>query len=278
MILDEHNVYWELLRYEMVNAPFFKTWLGRRVLVRKWLVPRLMEHAKSFEIAALRKAIRTLVSSESDRNLVLAELPELGGRIRVLPNCIDLERIPQSVAADNTNNVVFVANYNYIPNREAAFYVSSTLAPALPEARFLLVGSDPPIETARVGNVVITGYVQNLQSVFRTAAVCIAPLVHGSGTRLKILTYLAAGKAVVATTKACEGLEVQDDVHLLIRDDPESFQSAIRRVLGDPSLRKQLGDRGRALVEAKYDWRVYVDWLKEFAMEVRDASRIDGVA
>lgn len=269
MVLDEHNVYWELSRYETVNTPFFKTWLGRRSLVRSWLIPRLQERAKAFEIAALRQATHTFVASETDRRVLLAELPELQDRIHVLPNCIDLERIPYSGEMPPSNDVVFLGNYNYVPNREAAVFVSRKLAPSLPGARFLLIGESPPLE-AQVGeNVVAPGHVEDLKAVLETAAVCIAPLTKGSGTRIKILTYLAAGKAVVATTKACEGLEVRDDEHLLMRDDLQGFRSAVRRLLRNQDLRERLGAQGRKLVEAKYDWRVYVPWLKNFVEEIQ---------
>ncbi len=155
-------------------------------------------------------------------------------------------------------------------------YVSRDLAPSLPEAEFLLVGADPPPEALQGRNVVATGYVESLHTILEETAVCIAPLTHGSGTRLKILTYLGAGKAVVATTKACEGLEVEDNVHLLIRDDAEGFASAIRRILSDTNLRRRLGAKGRKLVESKYDWRVYVGWAEDFATEVQGAARSRG--
>lgn len=275
LVLDEHNVYWELLQYGMVDDPFFKTWLGRKELVRKWLIPSLLRRAKSFEIDALRRATRTLVPSESDRGLILAELPELGDRICVLPNCVDLDRIPSPKEARGRTDVVFLGNYNYLPNRNAATYVSHNLAPNLPETRFVLVGSSPPPEVGMTPNVVATGYVRDLDSILENAAVCIAPLSHGSGTRLKILLYLAAGKAVVATTKACEGLDVEDQVHLLIRDDLDGFQSAISRLLQDPDLRERMGADGRRLVEEKYDWRVYVPWLREFVREILEARAAD---
>ncbi len=265
MILDEHNVYWELLAYNMVNDPFFRTWLGRRAPIRRWLVPKLQERAKAFELAALLRAALTLVTSEHDRHLLIGELPELRDRIHVLPNCVDLDRFPLSDAPPGGNEVVFLGNYNYIPNQEAAFFVSRNLAPYLPEAQFMLVGKDPPPGSQVGDNVVATGYVKDLNAVLGSAAVCVAPLTQGSGTRLKILTYLSAGKAVVATAKACEGLEVRDGVHLLIRDDPQDFRSAIRELLDDPDTRELLGRRGRALVESRYDWRCYVDWMADLA-------------
>ncbi len=273
LVLDEHNVYWDLLRYEMVNSPFFETWLGRRPMVRRWLVPRLLMRAKSFEVGAIQRASRTLVTSDDDRSTLLEELPELEDRIHVLPNCIDLERFPRVKDIPEGKDVVFIGNYNYLPNREAALFISNVLSRELPGTRFLLVGSNPPAEAAESVNVSAPGHVQDLQSVLEKAAVCISPLAQGSGTRLKILTYLAAGKAVVTTTKACEGLAVRDGIHVLVRDDPEEFRLAVSQLLKDPELRERLGAQGRKLVETKYDWRVHVNWLRDFAREIPTTGR-----
>ena len=268
LILDEHNIYWELLRYEIYNSPFFKTWFGRRRLVQGWLAPRLLARARAFEVDAIRRAARTLVTSESDRSVLLAAVPEVEDRVRVLPNCVDLDRFPSGGSPPETNDVVFVGTYSYVPNRDAAVFVSQALAPEIPSARFVLVGKDAP-EAARGPNVVRTGYVADLQQVLDRAAICIAPLTQGSGTRLKVLTYLAAGKPVVATSKACDGLEVVDGVHVIIRDDREGMVAAIRELLEDPDRRRELGEAGRDLVRAKYDWRAHVGRLKEFISEVR---------
>ena len=272
-ILDEHNVYWDLLGYDIVNVPFFRGWLGRRDAVRRWLIPRQLDRARRFEIQAIRSSSRTLVTSETDRSSILAETPESAAKVRVLPNTVDTRRIPALPDASESRTVLFVGDFNYVPNQEAAEFISRSLAPSLPSARFLLVGSNPPSGIAGVPNVVAPGRVPDLQAILRDAAVCIAPLRHGSGTRVKILTYLAAARPVVATTKAVEGLPVIDGVHLLIRDDAAEFREAVDGLLGDPENRHDLGMRGRGLVESKFDWRVHVPWLRELSAEICSEAR-----
>ena len=72
--------------------------------------------------------------------------------------------------------------------------------------------------------------------------------------RLKILDFLAAGKAVVSTSIGAEGNIARAGEHLLIADDPESFSEAVRQVLGSSELREGLGRAGRDLVESHYAW------------------------
>ena len=272
-ILDEHNVEWNVIAYEMNNSPFFRTWVGKRRFVRRLLQPRLRARAKAYEKEALLRAAFTLVPSEPDRQAILDELPGLSTRVRVLPSCLDMERYPPQSGMSSTKNVVLAANYNYLPNLEAAAFVDTVLAPGVPEARFLLVGPNLPSGFVKSANVVQTGYVKDLKQTFADAAICIAPLMKGSGTRLKILSYLAASKAVVATSKACEGLDVVDGANILIRDEAGAFQSAITELLRDRERCNRLGAAGRLLVEAKYDWKVHVESVRRLVIEATGPQR-----
>jgi glycosyltransferase involved in cell wall biosynthesis len=264
-ILDEHNVYWELLKYDLSSAPFFSTRLGRSAAVRRLLFPRLWRRARDFEAAAIRAANGTFVTSDVDRALVLQAIPEAAAQVHVVPNTVDLDRFPDFSGAETNQDAVFIGNYAYGPNQAAARFILEQVAPALPQMRFLLVGGNPSNLPPMRDNVTATGHVPDLNGVLEHAAVCLAPLAQGSGTRLKILTYLASGKAVVATSKAVEGLDVRDGVHALIRDDPAAFREALQKLSSDPDLRASLGRNGRRLVEERYHWKVYVDWLREYA-------------
>lgn len=271
LLLDEHNVYWNLLQYEIHNSPFFRGRLGRRPAVRRVLTPTLLERAKRFEVQAIRRSSRTLVTSEVDRQTIAAECPDVASRVRVLPNSIDVQSIPPLPDPPDSRTVAFLGDFNYVPNLEAAAFVQRVLSPGVPTARFLLVGPNPP-SGPRATNVIATGYVPDVLTVLRDTSVCIAPLFHGSGTRIKILTYLAASRPVVATTKACEGLPVQDGRHLLIRDEPMDFRAAVEGLLQDPEARHRLGAEGRKLVQSQFDWRVHVPALRALASEIRDES------
>ena len=107
----------------------------------------------------------------------------------------------------------------------------------------------------------VTGYVEDIRPVVAEAKCYIAPLRIGGGTRLKILDAWSLESAIVATSIACEGLEGEDNVHLLIRDTPTDFARAVGMILDDHALRERLGTNARHLVETTYDWEVLADDL-----------------
>jgi glycosyltransferase involved in cell wall biosynthesis len=118
------------------------------------------------------------------------------------------------------------------------------------------------VALGRIQGVEVVGEVADVRPYLQRAAVAVAPLTFGGGSRLKILEALAMGKAVVSTPKGAEGLELIDGEHLAIRalDD---FPEAIASLLSDPQRRRQLGAAGRAFVQAEHDWSSLAERLTE---------------
>ena len=54
----------------------------------------------------------------------------------------------------------------------------------------------------------------------------------------------------------CEGLEVEDGVHLLIADTPKDFARACVRVLQDKELAQRLAVNARQLILERYDAKI----------------------
>jgi hypothetical protein len=52
---------------------------------------------------------------------------------------------------------------------------------------------------------------------------------------------MARGKAVVASPELIDGLAIADDKDMLVRTAPDDFAAAIVSLLGNASLREQLG-------------------------------------
>ena len=82
---------------------------------------------------------------------------------------------------------------------------------------------------------------------------------------------MAMHKAVVSTTIGAEGLPVKSGEHLLVGDTPSSFAESTLQLLGDRSLRDQLGRRARLLVEQNYSWATVSDDFAQVLEKVAEA-------
>ena len=97
-------------------------------------------------------------------------------------------------------------------NRDAVLYFWHRIYPKLRKKYSKTVvtfaGTSPPKEIEQQAkiddNVNITGFVDDIRPYLSNAAVIIVPIRIGSGTRLKILDAMAAGKAVISTSVGCE--------------------------------------------------------------------------
>jgi glycosyltransferase involved in cell wall biosynthesis len=174
--------------------------------------------------------------------------------------------------------VLFFGALDYYPNHDAVLHLLRSAWPPIaarhPDARLVIVGQKPPPEILafRGPRVEVTGRVDDVRPHLAAAAVTIAPLRVGGGTRFKILEAMAMGRPVVSTTLGAEGIEAAPGRHLLIADDDASFAAAVGRVLDDAPLADELGRAGRALVEERYSWDAAARSMEALYRSVRDRA------
>ena len=110
------------------------------------------------------------------------------------------------------------------------------------------------------------GRVADVAPWIRIADLCLAPIFSGSGTRIKVLEYMAAPKPVVATAKALEGIEAVPGRDVAVSETLEETVQAILSLVDDPGRAAAMGRCGGDLVRARYSWDRSVDlWRREIA-------------
>ena len=251
-ILDEHNVYWETLDF-----PSFE-------LKKKIYHFLANKRDKEIEIQALHDATHILVCSERDKQVLTENVQCLEDKMTVIPNCIVFDEYENYVrnysiprVSDGPSQIVFVGSLLYEPNIDAVNIICKDIAPHFEnDVKFLIIGKNPP-KIRKPENVTFLGYIEDIKGAVLQSDICIAPLRYGSGTRLKILEYLALGKPVISTSKGAEGIEYTNGRDIIIEDRFDKFTGRIHDLLNNRTLRKQLGTNGRELVRTRYNWAIY---------------------
>ncbi len=259
VIVDEHNLEWELLMRSAQQAP---------TRLRRLQYQRESEALRRVELSTLERADLVVVTSERERAILRTLLPH--ARVCVAPNGVDVAAFaPDPSRAEIPGRIVFTASMDYHPNEQGAhFFVERCLPTILqrrPDTTLFLVGANPPASFGRFAhhpNITVTGAVPETRSYLAEAQVALAPLQVGGGTRLKILEALAMGKAVVSTTLGYEGIDLTPGLHLLAADTPEAFAAAVIRALDDSDLRARLGTAGREVVVRRYSWECSSEALR----------------
>jgi glycosyltransferase involved in cell wall biosynthesis len=188
----------------------------------------------------------------------LAELYHLAtGKLTVVPNFVMNETLKRVFPYRYDKKcVLFMGSPTHLPNAWALKLIYERIAPTLLRKRhdlqFACIGKDLSLWPA-VKKVQMIGEVDDIRPYLQGATVCIAPIYHGSGTRVKILDYLASRVAVVSTTKGVQGIDgLIDGENVVIRDDLEEFENAILNLVDDEDKRLQIAQRGYDLVKQHY--------------------------
>ena len=88
---------------------------------------------------------------------------------------------------------------------------------------------------------------------------------------------MAAGVPVISTRLGAEGIEFEDDVHLLLADTGPEIAAAVHRVASSVETSSRLSQAARELVCRVYDWSVVGNQLRvlhEDLMESRSLSSL----
>ena len=153
---------------------------------------------QQFERSICRAVDAVIAVSEQDRGFLLQHG---GAPVRVMSNGIHVaEYKPVADAARAPCQLVFSGKMDYRPNVDAVEWFHSAVYPLVregnPQARLLIVGRNPHRRLQHLADdeyVRVTGWVESVLPFLHEAAIYIAPLRMGSGTRLKILQAMAAG-------------------------------------------------------------------------------------
>jgi glycosyltransferase involved in cell wall biosynthesis len=170
---------------------------------------------------------------------------------------------------ENCPSILFVANFAYDPNVDAAIYFCKQILPLIlqkvPDAKLFIVGNLPSIEILRpvirsgidtctsiLANsnvktiydyIEVIGYVNSLDPFYKFAKVVVCPLRIGGGVKVKILEALRAGKAIVTTPLGAQGLGLNNSEALCVCNKVSDFANNVVRFLINSNERQKQEER-----------------------------------
>jgi polysaccharide biosynthesis protein PslH len=213
---------------------------------------------RAHELAAWRRATICGAVTEDDRTAMLRAMPGLD--VRVVPDGADHLPARLDCPAEPQPTVLFVGNYGYEPNVDAARWLCAEIMPRVrervPAARLVLVGNSPPADLLglRCDWLDVTGRVERIEPYLDASAVFVAPLRVGGGIKVKMLEALSRGKAIVSTSVGTQGLGSACERCARVADGAEAFAAETTRLLLDTGARRALERRAMAFAHSLPTW------------------------
>jgi polysaccharide biosynthesis protein PslH len=194
----------------------------------------------------------------------------------VLPNGVDLQYFtPDEQVQRRADTIVVSGKMSYHANVSMVWYLVEKIMPLIwsqmPEIKLVIVGKDPPKKISALAqhpNIQVTGFVPDIRSFLRSAAIAVAPLTYGAGIQNKVLEAMACGTPVVTTRKAVSALQVIPGQDLLVAEDQGNFANHVISLLVNPTRRAEMAENGICYVQKHHNWENISGRLSQIYAEV----------
>jgi len=269
-LLVEHDLTFSLYR-QLANAnPTPASWDEHE----RWL---------AFERKWLHAYEGVWTVSEDDRVRAIEEGRRDRDRTFTIANGVDLARFRPSDPSNGTPEVFYVGSFRHLPNIIGFERLRDEIMPrvwAKAPDTLLRVVAGPEHERfwrqfgrktdlrALDPRILVHGFVEDLQPLYKRAHVVAVPLEVSAGTNIKVLEAMACGKAIVSTPVGCAGLDLRDGYDVAIQKDWNGFSDAICALMSSAPSRFALGMHARRTAEDRFSWTAIADQAYESYMTV----------
>ncbi len=164
-------------------------------------------------------------------------------------------------------SLCFIGSFNWIPNREGIVWFIKNIFPRIkenyPEISINIAGieSEKIIELKGIDGVNVKGFVKNSSDFLLENGIFIAPLITGSGVKIKVLEALSLGMPCVLTEIAAEGLDLPNSIN--ISKTADDFTNNLLQLINNESDRKQSGADSFSFVTSKFSYKKINSDLKK---------------
>jgi glycosyltransferase involved in cell wall biosynthesis len=164
--------------------------------------------------------------------------------------------------------VMFVGSFAVYQGIDLLFGAMPRVVAQCPAVRFVIIGGTPGEigqrrawlrERGCEGRVHFPGLIppDDLPNYLSAADILVSPRVAGVNTPLKLLDYLKAGRAIVATDTESNRLILTAETAVLVAPAAGSLADGIVNVATDAGLRERLARSGRKLIDATYNFQAF---------------------
>ncbi len=269
--LFEHDVYFQSV---------WRGIAGETSSALKW--KRFYEYLRAlrFERRAIQRFDEVHLCTTANRRFLESYLSESPPLYEGLRAGIDVERYHYVDSGRESNTLLFVGNFKHPPNQEALTWFVRQVLPTILEkrrqARLLVVGAQASqafADSIAGPGVEFVGEVEDIREPLSRYSVFLAPILTGSGVRVKLLEAFAAGIPVVSTPLGAEGLTETKAVIAALAEGAQPFAAQVLHLLENPKDAQKMARAARLEVEANWDSATITRSLHEHYRDVVSRKR-----
>ena len=217
--------------------------------LKKWYLNHLSKTLQDFEEEFVAKMDHVFSIAPSDQLFFKTRNNQ--------SNYIPVSMEVSSVRKLKAKKISFLGAYNWMPNKEAILWFTNEVWPEIaklnPTTEFHIAGSysEEIAELKNIEGIELHGFVNSSQEFMKEHGIFIAPILSGSGVKMKVLEAMSHGVPCVLSTHAAEGLNLPEIIPIC--KNKEAFIEKVSLLLQNKQLCHEIGIAGREHILEKYN-------------------------
>lgn len=232
---------------------------------------------KNYELDMLNIADGFSIISQRDKNYLEKNWQKKYGEkimpsIKIVRNSLD-ENLLQYNYQPQTENLVFIGNLLYPPNKQGLEFFCQKIWPiiiqAKPQSKLIIIGKNGQKYFNHYPNIQALGFMEKPYDLITKQALFISPADFGAGVPTKTLLAMALGMPVISTYNNAAGInDIKNDENICLIDynNIELSAKKIISALENKNYCQHIGRQGKKLIIDYYQQSKNYLELKDFIL------------
>ena len=150
---------------------------------------------------------------------------------------------------------------SYYPNVEAVEYIKNELFDELKkinsDLKLFVVGGNPNSRVKKLESkdVIITGYVESIESYMYKSKVAIYPIFSATGMQNKVLESMGAGIPCIISEECFKGIpNLKHEDNVIVAKNKEDYIHYYNKLINDSEYYVKIRDNAFEFVVNRYSW------------------------
>ncbi len=249
-----------VLRAHNVEFIIWERWLSTSSQLLKNIYLTIQKNRlKKYELNAFKSVDAIVPITSVDADVIQKLVPQA----KIFPSITgtDLEQYPFVEKAKEPNTIFYFGSMDWMPNIEAVEWFHKNCWEEVKQSnnlvKWVIAGKNMPQNIAMLGEnddrILIQENVESAAVFYQTYNIMLAPILSGSGLRIKLVEGISYGKPIVTTAIGMEGLSCEDKKEVMIANNAPAFTKAVVALLEHNQKQEKLSQAARKYAEEHFD-------------------------
>lgn len=223
----------------------------------RWIFGREANKVALYEKRIHEKFNTHTIITDQDKNRINID----DSSIEVIHNGVDVDYYINKGFMEEYD-LVFIGNMGYIPNVNAAKFLTKKILPKLnkradKEYTVFIAGARPTNEVIALTkdeNVTVAGWLEDIRSGYESGRYFVAPIFDGMGQQNKVLEAMSMEKPCILNQEVADGIGLIHEKNCLVANTADEFVDSILRLEKDATLMATIIVNAKELVQKEFQW------------------------